>query len=200
MAISVEEQLKKAASKEVASKSDGPAFIEATFKGEWYKGVGSHTELIPFTQTVKIPEHWLAEDKNSPASVFVFYFAKRMLSDNSGYSGVRDCYLAETSELPHNLSVEQRLVWTADYDSLAAIAKKTVNTYQPMDAEARLLPKVKVTIDSDLYPDSNSLRAAIIRLITEPQAFEAEQSRRKSMSNVVEKRSMEADLAAIYGS
>lgn len=170
-----------------------PAHVMATFKGTYYKGAGSHSELIPFTAEVAIPQQWVEDDGHHPVSLFVNYFAESLFKDTTGYSKIHHVRLASTGPLPE-MDATHELRWTADYKKLVKIAERTKVGFIPLDPkEGTPLKQKHAVVRPELYPDTHSLRTAILRCIQEPQAFEQEQIKRAA-SKVVEHKKMADQL------
>lgn len=172
-----------------------PPHVVATFAGTYFCGGSGEMEAVPYIKDVKVPLGWVTSEEHTPVSLFIQYFAKRVLSDVRGYSGIRTCELKSVNQLPE-LNLKQRLKWMTDYAEVAKIGSQTSGTYNPLDPEGRQLGRKTVAVKCNLYPSIQALKDAIERCLDEPQAFEQEQEK-LSKSKVIEHRSMELELAAL---
>lgn len=176
--------------------------IEATFEGDYYKGVVGAMEVHPFTETVKIPNSWLMRDDMHPAAVFKHKFAKKIMKKHPGYNDVRTVHLKETTDLPDGMTVEQELSWTADFNKLVALAKQHASKVRfiPLDPkEGTPLPGQVVGVKPEFYSDAPALRNAIRRCISEPQAFQREQEKiSKGYEAKRDAMTMQEELDALY--
>lgn len=187
--MSVESQLQKASAQ---AKAKTP-FIEAFFKGTYYKGSAAGTEPVPFEVKAKIPVSWVQDPNLNPPFVFKKFFAQRLLDQTP--SNIRFVELVRTGELPSHLPLNQELDWTADYEKLVQIAQNIgKRPFISVNLEDGTQKQGSVEVDVNLWASPSELREAIRRCVADAEAFSKEQKSRAE-SSVIAQRNMEAELA-----
>lgn len=175
-----------------------PPHILATFKGTFYKSVGGKgKEYVPWEKTVKVPLSAVSYKNHTPIGFFRRYKEAKLMTELGG-AGIRTIELTKVDgSLPPNLSFQQELQWTADFDKLREIAERVgEKEYIHVDLMTDEKEKKYVTINVNMYPDPTKLRDAIKMILEEPEAFAREQKKLEDRDAAAPK-NMEAEIASL---
>lgn len=195
MSTSIEDQI-RAGAKGKEQKADKPAdTIRCRFTGVHYAPGQNGLEARSFDVGINIPVSYTKRKDITPIGLFRQFFARKALG-TQGYSGLRLCAMTEVhGELPEDLNLVQRLMWTADHEKLVAMAQKYgKGEWTEVDQDNIPIGDHEISVLPELYPGTIDLRDAILRVRKEPKAFKAEQEKRAG-SDAGERHRMERELA-----
>lgn len=188
----IEEQLSKQA-------PAVPQFCEVTYKGIAYTRAADNSgnEKYEFTATIPWPHSAIENTNFNPIALFKLYKWRLVPGANSA-SAIRNLWLVDVKgELPKGLPLEHELLWTTDRDRMLEIAKNLgKRPYIHTDLKADKQTQQWVELQPELYPDADSLRKALLRLLRAPEAFVKEQERLSTRFEN-QPRSMEAEILAL---
>lgn len=194
----IEKEIKNQAKSGLAAAVKAPetSILNATFEGTAFvPGDGGLLAKV-FRVSVKIPQSYAERRDITPIGIFIQFFEKTALK---GCKHRVIALVGVEGQLPKEMKVEQRLMWTADRDKMVLLCEKHGNgTYDVFDDNNVKTNEdpFEVKVYPEFYPDTNDLRDAILRCRKEPQAFEREQKKRAG-ADVAARWEMERELAAL---
>lgn len=181
-----------------------PPHVVATYAGQYYKGVNSkELDHKAFEFTIRVPLPLVLDPSQTPCSIFVTHYAKRHLLKAHGESKTRLVNLIRCVGVPfESLKDNHMLDWITDYNDMAHVAKYCRVEYAPYDPlviEPGYVPKPKqvAEIRLELWPDIDSLRAAIKQFRQDPEGFDILQKRRAEKGNVTYMTGINQMIAAL---
>lgn len=181
-----------------------PPHVVATYAGQYYKGVNSkELDHKPFEFTIRIPLPLVLDPTQTPCSIFVTHYTKRHLLKAHGESKTRLVNLIKCVGVPfESLRDNHMLKWITEYTDMAAVAKSCRVEYAPYDPliiEPGYVPKPKelAEIRLELWPDIDSLRAAIMQFREDAEGFMILQKKRAEKGNVTYMAGVDQMIAAL---